>query len=248
MFLPIAVSQFHDGAETPTPSSLSYLDAGRDISVNPSECEEDDSFTQDAQLSVGAIIGRATKHFDDSADAVDDSSQIQELASAAVAELVEPATCAQQTSPTRAAPALMGTGAVPNPQRASDIAKILKASRGSAQIRQYAQRVGFGRTPGHLREVIPALDAEQQYIMMLQDAREDSPKALVRLLEEGEKATIIQALKSRFQLASARALQAKPRSKARSDLEAELERIRQDMASLSRPYIFVEVPQQSTAK
>lgn len=249
----LAVSQFHDGCDTPTPSSLSCLDAGRDISINDAGTseEEDNLFRQDAVLSVGAIIGRATHDLDDMtvcADAGDDSLQMQEPDSAAVAEIVEPPACAQQTSPTRAAPALMGTGAVPNPQRASDIAKILKASRGSAEIRQYAERVGFGRTPGHLREVIPALDAEQQYIMTLQEVREDGPKAFVRLLEEGEKATILQALKSRFQLASAHALQAKPRSKARSDLEADLERIRQDMASLSRPYIFVEVPRQSTAR
>lgn len=250
------VLNVHDAAETPTPSSLSFRDASRDIMANDIGTSEDDladeldedSFRQDAQLRVGAIIGRVTHQLEGISD---DRSQMQEppepsqaSATAATAELVKAVACStpkQQASPTRPKPPPMGTGAVPNKQRGDDIAKILKASRGPAEIRRYAERVGFGRRPGHMREVATSLDAEQQYILSLHEQKEDGPKALVRVLEEGEKAKIIQALRMQFQQVSAHALKAKPRSKARSDLEVALERIRQDMDNLSRPYIFVEV-------
>lgn len=240
-----------DGAETITPSSASNDDRRLSLGADESSHDEDDdrSLAQDALSRVGAIIGRATYEYDctsEGQDSQDDDGEVQEaIAARAAYELVEPVTGAV-LGKSRRAPApptfLMGTGGVPNKARGADIAKILKALPEPCRIQRYAERIGFGRMPGYLREVREHLDAEQQHIISLHESRDDlGNKAMVRLLAQGEKDELLQGLKLKLMQASNRALKAKPRSKARSEIEAELERIRKDIANLSNPYIFVEV-------
>merc|ERR1711924_37696 len=123
----------------------------------------------------------------------------------------------------------------------AEIAKILKAVHEPADIRRYAERSCFRRLPGYLREVSEVLEAEQEYITSLPAPRDEAPKACVRLLKDEERTHLIQGLRLQFQQISAKVLKEKPRSKDRSNLEADLKRIQQDIDNLSRPYIFVEV-------
>jgi len=230
------------GRESPSPSSQSWQDDRRTLSTTPglaSEDEPDEGFKEDAKFRVDTIIGKATCEVsEDSAQmqesAIDDAETV-ELAGQGVPQAA-PAHLAQPALP------IMGTGGVPNPHRGGDIAKILKALNEPAEVQRYAERSGFGRTPGHLRQMAEELDDEQRYIISLHEPREDnSPKPLVRILHQGEKDELLQGLRLQFQQASACVLKAKPRSQDRLEFETELQRIRQDIDALSRPYIFVQV-------
>jgi len=98
--------------------------------------------------------------------------------------------------------------------------------------------------PQYLQQVTAELDAEQQYIVTLRERppREEEPKAVVRLLAQGEKDELLRGLKQQFQQASAHALKVdKLDKRLRADLETRMERIKKDITSVSRPYIFVEV-------
>merc|ERR1712187_511442 len=93
--------------------------------------------------------------------------------------------------------------------------------------------------PMFLRSVEAELAFEQEYITSLHDPAEE-PKALVRLLAQDEKDELVQGLKQQFQHATACYLKAAPKSRSKAELEAELAKIKRDIESLSRPYIFVE--------
>lgn len=241
-----APSCVHEPADTPTSlSMMSSIEPHCTGSGDPSEDEPDEgALREDAQLRIGAIIGRATHQLDDVSEEATPTAYVVESvepATSAGPDVAEPAILPSPNQRSQPRVALMGTGGVPNPQRAPEIAKILKSIRAPSEVRRYAERAGVGRMPGHLRKATEVLEAEQQYIMSLQEPKEVGPKSLVRLLEPSEKNELLQGLRMQFQQASARTLKEKPRSRARSELEAELRRLRQDIDNLSRPYIFVQV-------
>lgn len=126
-----------------------------------------------------------------------------------------------------------------NPARGADIAKILSAPRKPPEVRAYLAQKGFGRVPIFLRDVSEELDEEERYIVSLREPREP-PRVFVRLLTQGEKDHLVKGLKQRFQQATAKYLKAPPKSRSKADLEAECEKIAQDIQNLGRPYIFVE--------
>lgn len=126
----------------------------------------------------------------------------------------------------------------PNPAREAEIARILAARHPSA-MRAYVERDGYHRVPPCLRKVTAELDAEQRYIVSLQEPGEAS-QALVRLLKRGEKEELLLGLRKRFQQVSARVLNAGQRTKARAELDQELASIKLDIDRLNQPYIFVE--------
>lgn len=137
-----------------------------------------------------------------------------------------------------------------NPLRAAAIAQVLAAARCAADVRACAASFGggFGRVPVFLRPVVAELDSEQRYISLLHEPRE-IPKNRVRLLAKGEKDALLGGLKQQFQRTTARYLKEVPKSRSKAVLEAELARIRQDLESLSRPYVFVlEDPHGNTAQ
>lgn len=134
----------------------------------------------------------------------------------------------------------MGTGGKWDPARGADIAKILHAPRRPSEVREYAAKAQYWRVPNYLRQVAEELDAEQRYIVSLDNSREDQPKAPVRLLRQGEKDELVHGLKQQFQQASACILKAGKKSGAKAKLEERLGRISQDIENLSRPYIFVQ--------
>lgn len=259
--------------EPASPSSQSHVPAD----IGMAEDEPEDSYTEDAEFRVGAILGRATGQFDEVAEEEEDGNGSPDESHAAMKEMLSPqskmlgqasregreaiaaataaadaaellesaavaVSSATSPAPVRRLAPQMGSGGVPNPQRGAEIAKVLQSLSKTVDISKYADRAGFGRTPPYLREASSVLDAEQEYIISLHEPRlEEAPKNLVRLLQQGERDELLQGLRHQFQQASARVLKAKPRSQARTDVEGELQRIKGDIASLSRPYIFVQV-------
>lgn len=127
-----------------------------------------------------------------------------------------------------------------NPLRAAAIAQVLAAARCAAEVRAYAAGFGggFGRVPAFLRPIVAELDSEQRYISLLHEPREAS-KSRVRLLAKGEKDALLSGLKLQFQRTTASYLKEVPKSRSKAALEAELTRIREDLESLNRPYVFV---------
>mmetsp|Transcript_34737 Transcript_34737/g.63142 ORF Transcript_34737/g.63142 Transcript_34737/m.63142 type:complete len:249 (-) Transcript_34737:121-867(-) len=134
---------------------------------------------------------------------------------------------------------LMGTGAERAPQRGSEIAKLLAQPRRTTELRSYLESQQFWKVPHFLRDLEADFQDEEEYIMSVQEERE-APTKLVRLLETGEKEFLVQGLKQQFQRATASFLKADPKSRSKKELEEELERIKQDIENISRPYIFVE--------
>lgn len=128
-----------------------------------------------------------------------------------------------------------------NAARLAEIAQILAAPKKSApEVREYVAGNDFGRVPRYLQNVTLELDEEQEYIISLHERpREEAPKVFVRLLTQGEKEELVLGLKQRFQFATARYLKERPKGRSKDALEAELGKIKQDIESLSRPYIFV---------
>mmetsp|Transcript_11770 Transcript_11770/g.26647 ORF Transcript_11770/g.26647 Transcript_11770/m.26647 type:complete len:225 (-) Transcript_11770:44-718(-) len=123
-----------------------------------------------------------------------------------------------------------------------EIARLLAQAKPAVYLRDLLAREDYCRVPQGLVQVKSELDEEQRYIDSLPEPVEPS-RAIVRLLESGEKEILIRGLKLRFQHTSAHCLAAGAKTERRAELEAELEQIKQDIENLSRPYIFVEVAQ-----
>lgn len=227
---------------------IEYVDDTSAPRVRDITNEEDDTAGGDDDDDVVSGVHAASR-----VDAI--ISQVTcRLAEAAVnevgdgAELPPPlspgSTAGGPLSPQRRRVRQMGTGATATRARPAgalnaEIAQILAVPRQPSEVREYVARRKFGKTPPFLRNVEAVLRAEQDYIVSLQKPRE-APKTVVRLLSEGEKDELIRGLKQQFQYATACYLQAAPKSRSKNELEAELARIKQDIESLSRPYIFVE--------
>lgn len=126
-----------------------------------------------------------------------------------------------------------------NPKREAEIAEIFAAPVPPAEVRAHLERTDFGRVPPYMREILEDLEGEEQYIISLPDER-DEPKRVVRLLAAEERDLLLRGLEQQLQQATAAYLQAGPKSRKRDELEADLERIKTDIESISRPYIFVE--------
>lgn len=131
----------------------------------------------------------------------------------------------------------MGTQAA----RGAEIARVLAAPRCPAEVRDYAARFGggFGRIPAFLRPVATHLDAEQRYIVALCEPREP-PSRRVKLLAKGEKDRALLALKQQLQQAGNVCAKAKPKGRTRQRAEADIARLKADVAHLERPYVFTE--------
>jgi len=218
--------------ETPT----SYVDGtpsvgGPCTSIDEDEVDledEDEETRNRAESRVGSIIAQATRQLDDACETADNSQEVGQAPQAM-----------PKASSKSARRRAMGTGATPNLARGAEIAQILAVPQHTVDVRAYAERLGYGRVPPFLREIEAELDAEQEYIVSLQEERKH-PKTVVRLLGQHEKEELIQGLKQQLARASAAFLQAPLKSRSREELEAQLQRIKQDIDNLSRPYIFVE--------
>mmetsp|Transcript_69705 Transcript_69705/g.110086 ORF Transcript_69705/g.110086 Transcript_69705/m.110086 type:complete len:184 (+) Transcript_69705:56-607(+) len=120
----------------------------------------------------------------------------------------------------------------------SQISKLIASPRRHAEMRQYVKRQDFWRVPHFFRDMEADFEEEEEYIESLQ-LPDEAPKRRVRLLAQSERELIIQGLRHQFQKATATYLKAAPNSRSKENLE-ELERIKQDIANLSHPYVFVE--------
>ena len=122
----------------------------------------------------------------------------------------------------------------PNP----DINRLLSSPRRYPQMREYVKRQDFWRVPHFFRDMEADFDEEEEYIESLH-LPDEAPKRRVRLLAQSERELLIQGLKQQFQKATASYLNATPTSRSKGSFE-ELDRIKQDIANLSHPYVFVE--------
>eukprot|EP00931_Biecheleriopsis_adriatica_P117073 TRINITY_DN92627_c0_g1_i1.p1 TRINITY_DN92627_c0_g1~~TRINITY_DN92627_c0_g1_i1.p1 ORF type:complete len:252 (-),score=70.70 TRINITY_DN92627_c0_g1_i1:13-768(-) len=193
----------------------------------PDEVDDDQITGADAACRVGAIISLATDEYAGEKDAQDADAS---------------ATRGQARSQARSAGR---SGTEKAAQRGAEIARLLAQPRQAAELREYAAKQDFWRVPAFLRETQADFHEEEEYIASLNEPRE-APKRPVRLLAQGEKELLIQGLKQQFQRATASYLKAAPKSRSRAELEEELERIKQDIDNLSRPYIFVEAESSET--
>ncbi|CAJ1358325.1 unnamed protein product [Effrenium voratum] len=119
-----------------------------------------------------------------------------------------------------------------------EILRVLKNPRLAADLREYVRQQDFWRVPDFFREMEADFEQEEEYVEMLREPVE-APRQRVRLLAQSDKELLIQGLRQQFQRATAAYLKAAPNSRSKDSLE-ELERIKQDIANLSHPYIFVE--------
>mmetsp|Transcript_16307 Transcript_16307/g.35905 ORF Transcript_16307/g.35905 Transcript_16307/m.35905 type:complete len:187 (+) Transcript_16307:70-630(+) len=131
----------------------------------------------------------------------------------------------------------LGRSVQPGLERAQ-ISKLIASPRRHAEMREYVKRQDFWRVPHFFRDMEADFDEEEEYIESLQ-LPDEAPKRRVRLLAQSERELIIQGLRQQFQKATATYLKAAPSSRSKENLE-ELERIKQDIANLSHPYVFVE--------
>eukprot|EP00927_Polykrikos_kofoidii_P026630 TRINITY_DN23686_c0_g1_i1.p1 TRINITY_DN23686_c0_g1~~TRINITY_DN23686_c0_g1_i1.p1 ORF type:complete len:258 (-),score=43.16 TRINITY_DN23686_c0_g1_i1:225-998(-) len=224
------------------------------------DCGEEFYHPMDAASRIGAIISQATDQLDEAA--INDESSRPEHAAcpsrsggdvgshgAPTGGCDEMRLETRQPAPTPSSRSgknarLMGTGATRNVAMGADIAQILSASRQHSDVRQYIAKKDFGRVPAFLNSLTEELDDEQLYINALREPRE-APSMIVRLLRQDEKDYLVRGLEQQFEYVMERFSEAPDRSRAKAKLEVQLEKIKQDIASLNRPYIFVEDDQRS---
>lgn len=129
----------------------------------------------------------------------------------------------------------------------AEVARLLVASRSSGgqlseRLRDYAagSRGGFGRVPAAFVPGVAALEGEERYILSLIEPHE-APRERVRLLAKGEKERRLRELRQQVHQATAIYSQAKPRSKTKANAQAELTRLREEVAFHEQPYVFLKV-------
>mmetsp|Transcript_18419 Transcript_18419/g.34506 ORF Transcript_18419/g.34506 Transcript_18419/m.34506 type:complete len:187 (-) Transcript_18419:188-748(-) len=175
---------------------------------------ESDEGHAHAASCVGTIIANAT-------DALADSSE-------------GPSRPAERSRPTHGRLSM----SIGRPtEKRPEIAAALAASRQSADLREYVKSQDFWRVPHFFRDLQADFDDEEDYIASLPNAPPEL-RQRVRLLAKDEREMLIQGLRQQFQRATANYLNSPVDSRGPA-MEC-LEKIKQDIASLSHPYIFIE--------
>ncbi|CAK9009928.1 unnamed protein product [Durusdinium trenchii] len=186
-----------------------------EVDVLPVEADDEDVQGAEAGTCIGAIMAHALS---------DDEEE------------VKGAHHGRPHPPGRATAEKQQRG--PHPQ----ISKLLASPRRYTELREYVKYQDFWRVPHFFRDMEADLEDEEEYIESLHMPEEDEPKRRVRLLAQSEREFLIQGLRQQFQKATAAyltAAAAAPNSRPKEHLE-DLERIKQDIANLSHPYVFVE--------
>eukprot|EP00929_Paragymnodinium_shiwhaense_P091660 TRINITY_DN5155_c0_g1_i1.p1 TRINITY_DN5155_c0_g1~~TRINITY_DN5155_c0_g1_i1.p1 ORF type:complete len:254 (-),score=92.88 TRINITY_DN5155_c0_g1_i1:233-994(-) len=234
---PMDVNEYDEDSKDYAPRVLGATGDDEEEDEEADEDEEVDGASRRAASRVESIITKVTDQLAEAAaDAEDVLADDEEAATVATGDHSR----SPASNNSRGAKGAVATKrSRRNVARGADIARILAAPKKPPEVRQYIAEKDFGRVPVFLREVTAELDAEQRYIVSLHEPR-DPPNVFVRLLTQVEKDHLVKGLKVRFQQATAKYLKATPKSRSKADLEAELEKIAQDIQNLDRPYIFVE--------
>lgn len=205
--------------------------------------------------SVDAIVRRATDHLEVVAEPSSPArSCLQEAVSNAGAAIVTPmARSTVSHAPAMRARGRRGGFGVVGVQSGHgvEITRLLAAPRCAAEVRAYVASAGggFGRVPSFLRPVVASLDSEQRYILSLVDPRE-APRNRVRVLPTGERERSLRMLQQQLQKASAMFAQEsiltklayrKRGSGEQASTLDEVARLKEEVAFLDRPFVFVEV-------
>eukprot|EP00747_Dinoflagellata_sp_TGD_P216955 gnl/TRDRNA2_/TRDRNA2_89413_c1_seq1.p1 gnl/TRDRNA2_/TRDRNA2_89413_c1~~gnl/TRDRNA2_/TRDRNA2_89413_c1_seq1.p1 ORF type:complete len:168 (+),score=31.33 gnl/TRDRNA2_/TRDRNA2_89413_c1_seq1:81-584(+) len=137
-----------------------------------------------------------------------------------------------------------------SPNSRKSLAAVQRRSVPTAEVRAFAERIGYGRVPAYLRDITNRLDEERTYIDSLpaMDAAVEDPEQRphVRLLTETERCGLLQGLMGKYkQVLEARRndldLFAEESWKVQvSDSYApQLRQIDKDIENLSNRYIFI---------
>lgn len=132
---------------------------------------------------------------------------------------------------------------------ANAVETILAAPKKVTQgTKDYLRKEDYGKTPKYLQQIRQDIDQEYEYIRALEQQREEEMASQVRPLEEGERQSLIQGLKQKWEQvnteyqASTHVLKLDTigKIKRKEKWEAELSQIEKDIEKLNRRNIQVD--------
>ena len=134
---------------------------------------------------------------------------------------------------------------------ANAVENILSVPRQAAPATDWLKKPNFGTVPPYLRKIKQEISDEYEYIRSMQQQQDDTDApAGMRLLEEGERAQLIDDLKAKWDQVNTQYQQSSVLSLASLDTigkvkrkemyEAQLAQIEKDIEKLSKKTVYVQ--------